>query len=39
VDREMAAAVGCAFCRDESRRDPMAGLSGVYALLGVDGKL
>lgn len=35
-DLERAAAVGCAFCMDDSRRDPMAGLSGVYALSGVE---
>lgn len=28
-DRESAAAVGCAFCSEDSRRDPTAGRSGV----------
>lgn len=39
LDRDIAAAVGCALCREDNRREPIAGRSGVYALPGVAGKL
>jgi hypothetical protein len=39
LDRDRAEAVGCTFCRDDSRREPIAGRSGVYALPGDAGKL
>jgi hypothetical protein len=29
LDRDKVAAEGCAFCREDSRRDPIAGRSGV----------